>query len=227
MKKNKKLIIFGAGKLGYLAYEYFKYDSEYEIECFTTESKYIKKGQTFCDLPMFAFENIETIYPPSEYEMYIALGWYKLNRNRTYFYNKAKEKGYKLATYISSSAFVWHNVEIGDNCMIMENCVLHPFSKIGNNVTLWSSCCIQHYSYVKDNCSLVARCVVAGNSEIGENSFLGVNVSVGDTLTVAPDNFIAMGSVIRKSTMPNSVYEGNPAKRNRLISAKQFQKVEE
>ncbi len=227
MKKTKKLIIFGAGTLGHLAYEYFQHDSEYEISCFTTESKYIEAGQIFCGSPVFAFENIQKTHPPEEYEMYIALGWYKLNRNRTHFYNLAKEKGYKLATYISSSASIWHNVEIGDNCMIMENCVLHPFSKIGNNVTLWSCCCIQHYSYIRDNCSLVARCVIAGNSEIGENSFLGVNVSVGDNLRIAPDNFIAMGSVIRKSTQPNSIYEGNPAKRNRLITAKEFLNVEE
>ncbi len=227
MKKTKKLIIFGAGHLGHLAYEYFAYDSEYEIVCFTTESKYIGDENTFCGLPIVPFENIEQLYSPEEYYMYIALGWYKLNRNRIKFYNAAKEKGYRLASYISSRAFMWHNVEIGDNCMIMEGCILHPFSKIGNNVTLWSSCCIQHYSCVKDNCSLVSRCVVAGDSEIGENSFLGVNSSVGDNVIVAPDNFIAMGTVVRKSTMENSVYEGNPAVRHRGITAKQFLQVEE
>lgn len=227
MEKNKKLIIFGAGTLAHLAYEYFTYDSEYEVVCFTVEKKYIKEKQTFCGLPVIAFENIEETFSSGEYEMYIALGWYKLNRNRLHFYNLAKEKGFHLASYISSKAFVWHDVEIGDNCMIMEECILHPFSKIGNNVTLWSSCCIQHYSYVKDNCSLVARCVVAGNTTIGENSFLGVNVSVGDSLNVAADNFIAMGSVIRKSTVENAVYEGNPAMRNRFVTAKQFLHVDE
>ncbi len=224
--KNKKLIIFGAGKLGALAYEYFTYDSDYEVIGFAVEPAYMS-DEGYRGLPFLDFTDIEKKYPPNEYEMYIALGWYKLNRNRMKFYDLAKAKGYKLASYISSKAFVWHNVEIGDNCMIMEDCILHPWAKIGNNVTLWSSCCIEHYSEVKDNCSLVARCVVAGNSEIGENSFLGVNACIGDTIKVAKDNFIAMGTVVRKSTIENSVYEGNPAQRNRFITAKQFLNVEE
>ena len=224
MNKNKKLIIFGAGILGHLAYEYFSKDSNYEVTCFTAQSEFIKE-KMFCDIPVVPFENIETIYPPSKYDMYIALGWYKLNRNRTEFYNKAKEKGYKLASYISSKTFIWDDVDIGDNCFIMENCILQPRVKIGNNVTLWSDCCIEHFSEIEDNVTLVSRVAVAGNTKIKENTFVGVNASIGDNLIIEKDNFIAMGAVVRKSTQENSVYEGNPAKRNRIISAKQFLKV--
>lgn len=224
--KNKKLIIFGAGVLGHLAYEYFSRDSEYEVVAFAVEKQYLNPDG-FCGLQLVDFADIEQKYSPSEYDMFIALGWYNLNRNRTYFYNAARAKGYKLATYVSSKAFVWPNVEIGDNCMIMEGCILQPWVKIGNNVTLWSSCCIEHYSVIHDNCTLVARCTIAGNCEVGKNSFLGVNSCVGDNITIAPDNFIAMGAVIRKSTMENSLYEGNPAVRNRFVSAKQFLDVKE
>lgn len=222
--QNKKLIIFGAGILGHLAYEYFSKDSDYDVVCFTVQSEFLKEN-SFCDLPVVPFEDIESKYSPLEYEMYIALGWYRLNQNRTIFYNKAKEKGYTLASYISSKAFVWGDVEIGDNCFIMENCILQPKVKIGNNVTLWSACCVEHFSEIKDNVTLVSRVAVAGNTKIKENCFIGVNASIGDNLVIEKDNFIAMGSVVRKSTIENSVYEGNPAKRNRIITAKQFLKV--
>lgn len=222
--KDKKLIIFGAGILGHLAYEYFSKDSDYEVVCFTAQNEFITEKK-FCNLPIVPFENIEDIYSPSEYSMYIALGWYKLNRNRTEFYNKAKEKGYKLASYISSKTFIWDDVEVGDNCFIMENCILQPKVKIGNNVTLWSGCCVEHFSEIENNVTLVSRVAVAGNTKIMENTFIGVNASIGDNLIIEKDNFIAMGSVVRKSTMENSVYEGNPAKRNRIITATQFLKV--
>lgn len=224
--KSKKLIIFGAGVLGHLAYEYFTHDSDYQVIGFAVETEYVNPDG-FCGLPLIDFNGIENKYPAAEYDMFIALGWYNLNRNRTKFYNLAKQKGYKLASYISTKAFVWPNVEIGDNCMIMEGCILQPWVKICNNVTLWSGCCIEHYSVVKENCTLVARCVVAGGSEIGRNSFLGINTCVGDKIKVAADNFIAMGSVVRKSTKDNSVYEGNPAQCNRFVSAKQFLNVAE
>lgn len=222
--KNKKLIIFGAGTLGHLAFEYFSQDSNYVVECFSVEAEYLTKNE-FCGKPIISFDKIEMVYPPSEYEMFVALGWFKLNRNRMKFYNLAKAKGYKLATYISSKAFIWPNVEIGDNCMIMEGCILQPWVKIGNNVTLWSDCCVEHYSIVSDNCSLAARSTIAGNAIIGKNSFLGVNSTIGDNIRIASDNFIAMGAVVRKSTETNSVYEGNPAVYNRFISAKKFLNV--
>ena len=222
--KDKKLIIFGAGILGHLAFEYFSKDSDYTIECFTVQSEFLKE-KTFCGLPVAPFEDIEKNYSPSKYDMYVALGWYRLNRNRLEFYKKAKEKGYKLASYISSKAFIWDDVSVGDNCFIMEDCVLQPKVKIGNNVTLWSACCVEHFSEIMDNVTLVSRVAVAGNTKIKENCFVGVNASIGDNLIIEKDNFIAMGSVIRKSTTENSIYEGNPAKRNRLITAKQFLKV--
>lgn len=222
--KDKKLIIFGAGILGHLAFEYFSKDSDYTIECFTVQSNFLKE-KTFCGIPVVPFEDIEKNYSPSKYDMYVALGWYRLNYNRLEFYKKAKEKGYKLASYISSRAFIWSDVTVGDNCFIMEDCVLQPKVKIGNNVTLWSACCVEHFSEIQDNVTLVSRVAVAGNTQIKENCFVGVNASIGDNLIIEKDNFIAMGSVIRKSTIENSIYEGNPAKRNRFITAKQFLKV--
>lgn len=224
--KNKKLVIFGAGILGHLAFECFSKDSEYEVVAFAAEKQYID-NDTFCGLPVVDFDEIDKLYPAQDYYMYIALGWYKLNRNRTKFYNLAKQKGYKLASYVSSAAFVGPGVTIGDNCFIMENCVLQLDVKVGNNVTLWSACCVEHYSVLEDNTTMAARAVVAGNSVIGMNSFIGVNASIADKITVAPDNFIGMATAVRKSTMENSVYEGNPAQRNRFVTAKQFLEVKE
>lgn len=224
--KNKKLVIFGAGILGHLAFECFSRDSEYEVVAFAAEKQYIN-NDTFCSLPVVDFDEIEKTYPPQEYNMYIALGWYQLNRNRTKFYNLAKQKGYTLASYVSSDAFVGPGVTIGDNCFIMENCILQLDVKIGNNVTLWSACCVEHYSVLEDNTTMAARAVVAGNSVIGLNTFVGVNASIADNVIVAPDNFIGMASAVRKSTTENSVYEGNPAQRNRFITAKQFLEVKE
>lgn len=224
--KNKKLIIFGAGVLGHLAYEWFTKDSDYDVVAFTTEKEYLT-GDKFCGLDVVDFADIEKKYPPTEYEMYVALGWYHLNRNRKKFYDLAKAKGYKLATYISSTVFVGPGFSVGDNCFIMENCVLQLDVTIGNNVTLWSACCVEHYSKIEDNCTMAARAVVAGNSVVGAYSFVGVNASVADNVVIAPDNFIGMATAIRKSTVENSVYEGNPAQRNRFVTAKQFLEVKE
>ena len=226
--KVKKLVIFGAGTLGHLAYQFFQKDSEYDVVAFTVQKSYIKhNSDEFCGKPIVPFEEITNYYPPSHYDMFVALGWYKLNRNRSTIYTLAKEKGYTLANYIHKSVVYWDDLDIGDNCMVMEGSIIQPFVKIGNNVTIWSDCCIEHYAKIEDNCTLVAGCKVAGDATIRKNSFVGVGSLIGDGVIVEEDNFIAMGTVVRKATQKNAIYEGNPAKLNRIITAKAFLGVED
>lgn len=206
MEKNKKLVIVGSGETGLIAYEYFQFDSDYEVVAFSVNEQYIT-DTIICDLPVVPFEILEEKYSPNEYEVYVAISSGKLNRNRTKVYNEAKAKGYKCATYISSKAFVWRNVEIGENCFIFEDNTLQPFVKIGNNVTLWSGNHIGHNSIIKDNCFISSHCVVSGFCEVGENSFLGVNCTIENNTKIAKDNFIGAGTLIQKDTNEKDFYQ--------------------
>lgn len=225
MMKKKKLIIIGLGETGRLAYEYFTYDSEFEVIAFSANEQYIKE-KNFNNLPIINLEELEKKYPPTNYYAFVAISSGKLNRDRIKIYNLVKNKGYTLASYVSSRAFVWQNVQIGDNCFILENNTLQPFVEIGNNVTLFGGNFIGHSSKVCNNCFLSLHVVVAGFCTIGNNSFLGVNSSIADTVNVAKDNFIGMGTIINKDTEENKIYTGIPAESSKL-SAKRFCKVEE
>ena len=218
--KAKQIIIIGAGETANLAYEYFTYDSDYEVVAFSVNKEYIKE-KSFKDLPLVEFENVEKIYSPKEYYAFVAISGEKLNRNRIKMYNAAKQKGYKMATYVSTKAFVWKNVKIGENCFILEDNTLQPYTEIGNNVIMWSGNHLGHQSVIKDNCFITSHCVISGFCEIGENSYLGVNSTVADEIKIAKDNFIAMGAVINKNTKEDNIYIGNPAKKTD-ISAKEY-----
>ena len=140
---KQKLVIVGDGETAELAYEYFTYDSNYQVVAFTVEQAYLKKDFLY-ELPVVPFEHVEDFYTPTKYKMFIAVSYTQLNRVRTKLYKQAKSKGYSLASYVSSKAFVWRNVEIGENCFILEDNVLQYHVKIGNNVTLWSGNHIGH-----------------------------------------------------------------------------------
>ena len=211
MKKDKKLIIVGAGEFAMIAYEYFTYDSSYEVEAFSVEKEYLKEEMLY-DKPVVPFEHIEEQYPPSDYFLFVAVPASGLNRVRTRLYDSAKRLGYRCATYVSSSAFVWRNVEIGDNCFIFENNTLQPFVEIGNNVVLWSGNHIGHRSVIEDNCFLSSHVVVSGYCRIGNSSFLGVNSTLNDHISVAEDCVVASGSLVNKSLVnPGRIYYGSPA----------------
>lgn len=206
-----KLILVGDGETAEMAYEYFTHDSEHEVVAFSVENAFKKKNELF-KLPVVAFEDIQTLFPPAEFQAFVAISYTQLNRVRRRLFAETKAKGYSLVNYVSSKAFVWHNVELGENCFIMENNVLQYSVKIGNNVVLWSGNHIGHQSVIHDNVFISSHVVVSGYCEIGENCFLGVNSSLADNLKIARDCLIGMGAVVHKNTEERKVYVGNPAR---------------
>lgn len=209
--KTKQLIIIGTGETAALAYEYFTYDSDYEPVAFAVNEKFITEKK-YLNLPVVPFETMELSYPTCKYFVFVAMAGTHLNRDRTRMYMAAKIKGYKLASYVSSKAFVWSNVKIGENCFILEDNTLQPFTEVGNNVIMWSGNHLGHRSIIRDNCFITSHCVISGFCEIGEFSYLGVNCCIADTVKIGRDNFIAMGAAVNKPTEDNRMYAGVPAK---------------
>ncbi len=88
----KKLVIIGAGETAHLAYEYFTYDSPYEVSAFSVHSAY-RQEEAFLNLPLVDLENLPTLYPKSDYEVFVALASERLNYNRTKVYNELRGGG--------------------------------------------------------------------------------------------------------------------------------------
>ena len=203
MDKNKKLIIVGDGEFAEIAYEYFTHDSLYEVVAFAVEKTYLTKDSLY-NLPVVCFENIDEKFSINEHEIFVAFT--QLNRVRARLYQISKKKGYKIASYISSRAFVWHNATIGENCFIFENNVIQHYVTIGNNVVLWSGNHVGHRAVIKDNCFFSSHVVVSGYCYIGENCFVGVNSTFVDNVKIGQDSFVYVGSPVVKSKVSSYRY---------------------
>ena len=222
MLKNKNLVIVGDGEFAEIAYEYFTYDSDYKVEAFAVEKKYIEKSELF-SLPVVEFEKITELYPAGMYEIFIAVTYTQLNRVRTRLYNKCRELGYTCASYVSSNAFVWHNVKIGQNTFIFENNTIQYHVKIGNNVILWSGNHIGHRTVIEDNVWLTSHDVISGFCHIGKGCFIGVNATLGDNVKIVDDILLGAGSMtVKDLTDKGMVYIGSPAKLTGKTSYEQF-----
>lgn len=207
--KTKKLILFGDSAFAEIAYEYFTYDSEYEVVAFTVSREFLNKHTLF-GLPVIAYEDVESLYPPSGYEMHIALIYNSLNRVRRNFYFDAKAKGYVLANYVSKMSFIWHNVELGDNVFIFEDNTIQPFVKLGSNNVLWSGNHIGHHSIIGSHNFISSHVVVSGFCNIGDNNFFGVNTTMGNNLKVASDCLIGSFVHIVKNVPDGTLLRGAP-----------------
>ncbi len=209
--KNKKVIIFGTGEIARLAKFYFDKDSFCEVIGFTADDQYVSQNE-FDGLPLIPFSKVEDIFSPKEVEMHVALSYRGLNRIRGQKYYEAKQKGYKLFSYICSKSVFWDDLSIGENCFILENQTIQPTVKIGNNVMIWSGNHIGHGAVIKDHCYISSHVVIAGHAVIGERSFLGVNSAVRDFVNIGDETFIAMGTFVSQDTKPGSVVLGEAGK---------------
>jgi len=199
------VVIFGTGQIAQIAHSYLTTDSPHKISAFTIDGQFIKESELF-GLPIVPFEKIETFYPPDKFEMFIATAYQNLNRFRAAKYNEAKSKKYKLISYISSKNSIFGNVEIGENCFILENQTIQPYSEIGNNVTIWSGNLIGHHSRIGDHCWITSEVSISGNTIIEPYCFIGVNATIGHSIAIGRETFIGAGCLITKSTKEKSVY---------------------
>ena len=225
MEKNRKLIIVGDSAFAEIAYEYFTYDSKYQVVAFSVEQEYLKRESLF-GLPVVPFERLDETYAPSEHDVYAALVYTQLNRLRTRLSLRAKEKGYGLASYVSSKAFIWRNVEIGEHCFIFEDNTVQPFVKLGNNVVLWSGNHIGHHSTIKDNCFVSSHVVISGFVEVGENCFLGVNSTIVNNVKIGRDCWLGPNVTIVKDAPEATFFKPSPSQTSSLSTLERFKIME-
>lgn len=217
----KKLLIVGAGEFAEIAYEYFTHDSDYQVVGFAVERAH-KTHVELVGLPVVDFEDAASVFAPADHDAFVAVTFTQLNRVRGRLYLSAKAVGYRMASYISSKAFVWRNVHVGENCFIFEANVVQYHARIGDNVVLWSGNHIGHRAVIGNHCFLSSHVVVAGYTTIGESCFLGVNSTIADFLTIGRDSIIGAGAVVLRDVPERQVMRGNPAKPSGVDSFRVF-----
>ncbi|MBI4972496.1 MAG: acetyltransferase [Candidatus Omnitrophica bacterium] len=212
VQKYRDLVIFGSSEMALLAWYYFTHDTGYRVVAFTVDDSY---SESFADrrhekhgLPLAPFSKIVTEYPPSFYDMHVAVGYKgfqngKLQTLREAKYHQAKNAGYNLASYVSSKAVTWPDLTVGENCFILELNNIQPTVKIGNNVMLWSGNHIGHETVIEDHVYVASHVCISGYCNIGERTWIGVGSTVRDFCTIGSDCFVTMDASIATKKIEN------------------------
>lgn len=215
----KPIVIFGAGDIAELAEYYFRTDSDRDVAAFTADAAYIKDTQ-FHGRPVVPFEEIQTAFPPQTHDLFVALSYVQLNALRANKMAEAEAKGYSLASYISSHAYVWDGFAAGPNAFILEDNTLQPFCRVGRGVTLWSGNHIGHHSSIGDYCFLASHIVVSGGVTIGERCFAGVNVTIRDHVNIGAQCVLGAGAVILQDAPDEAVFSVSATERSKVPSSR-------
>lgn len=212
MKKTKKLVIIGTGEFAELAYEYFESDSEYQVCSFAVEDCYYKE-EIYLELPVVKLKEISTCYPSAEYEIFVAITYVHLNKERERICNLVKEEGYSLASYVASSSFMGKGVRIGGNVFVFENCSIQHYVQIGDGTIIWSGSVISHRSEIGKYTWVAPKATVPGFCKIGDRCFIGCHSTMIDSIEIGDDVVVGAGTVVTdQAVKPKCLLVGNPGR---------------
>lgn len=195
---KKKLVIFGNSLMSEVAYYYFLNFSDYgkgEI-IFSCDKKFINSKKKFnCDvISREALINLKK----NTFEIFIAIGYSKLNKTREFFFNYFLKKNFNFTNFIHPSSKTYAK-KLGKNNFIMDNVSINPYSEIKDNNIIWSSTVIGHHNKIGSNNFFSGNCTISGNSKIDNNIFFGVNSCTKDNLKIGSFSFIDAGEYVNNS----------------------------
>ncbi len=219
----KQVVVFGTGKMAEMVYLYLTKDSDHEVAAFTVDGAHLTTRELY-GRKVVPFEEVASLYPPDRFGMFVAIGYTKLNKPRARKFAEAKAKGYRCISYVHSRVMSLDTVKTGENCFILENQVIQPNVRFGDDVVVWSGNHFGHDVVVGDHSWIASHVVLSGNVSVGRYCFLGINAAVRDGVEIADETLIGAGAVILRSTKPKDVYIGEQTRKFRLDS-EQFMRM--
>ncbi len=220
---NRPVVILGTGELAQLAHFYFSNDSSRTVAGFAVDANRLDADQ-LQGLPLVAYEALVQRFPPSAFDVFVAIGYTKLNAVRAERCAALRARGYRLASHVSSRASVWPGLEVGGNCLVMEGTVIQPFVVLGEGVIMCCSSVVSHHAQIGDHCFISSEATICGGVTIGARSFIGANATIREHLRVGSDCLVGAGALILEHTADGSGYlavgtpdSGIPSRRLRAL----------
>jgi len=210
-----KIVIFGNGAMARVVFSHVR--PSMAVAGFCVDDEFCHTEQ-FCGLPLLPFSRVEADFAPRNHLMLSAIGFREMNRLRERKRAEALAKGYGFARYIHPSVMRHDDVEVAEDCVVLEHCAIHPGSRIGvgsflaSNVNLGHDCRIGEHNWINAGVSL------AGGVEVGARGFFGVNASVTQGVRIGTACFIGANTLVNRQVADGEVHLAPAGERFRLNS---------
>jgi sugar O-acyltransferase (sialic acid O-acetyltransferase NeuD family) len=212
-----KTVIYGNGAIARLVFSYARHSMD--VAAFTVDDACIAAGtERHLGLPLVPFSRVEIHCPPESHDMLIAVGFLEMNELRARKSVEARNKSYRLASYVHESVGRHDGVVIGDNCIVLDHVSIHPGCTIGSGTFISSNVNVGHDCTLGEHNWVNSGVAIAGECRIGPGCFFGVNSCVSHRLRIGARNFIAANTLINRHTDDDQVYLSEPGQLFKLRS---------
>ena len=206
-KKNKKLIIVGAGGHARVIIETALLQG-YFIEGIV-DINFRGKPENILDVPIIG--GFKKLYNFSSLDchVFIAIGD---NKIRAKYFILAKKKGFFLPPLQHPWSKISQFAKINSGVFINMGAMINSLAIINNNTIINTGAIVDHETEIGENCHIAPGVKISGRCKIGDNTFIGIGSSVKDKIYIGNNCIIGAGSVVVSNIPDNSLAYGIPAK---------------
>lgn len=209
MNEVQKIVILGTTMFSSQLCEILKAEGV-EVIGFTVDKAYLY-CDTFNDLPVYPFEELENCVNIKEVPILNTIGYIRMNDVRRQKHIECKRRGLIVFTFVSENAHVYTN-DIGEGSIIMPGSYVGPFSKVGECCVVWPGAVLSHHNIIGDNCFIAPSCCLGGGTKVNQNCFLGLGSTIKNEIELADYTFVSAHSYVGKDTIYGGAYVGVPAR---------------
>lgn len=127
-------------------------------------------------------------------------------------YNQLKELNAKMATIISTQAYVSPFAKVDEGTIIMHGAIVQFNAIIGANCIINDRALIEHDATVGNHCHISTGAILNGDVVVMNNVFVGSGSVVRNGIKISENVVIGAGSNVLHPVATNCVVVGNPAK---------------
>jgi len=198
-----KIIIFGTNLQAATLWKMITQEEQAVVEAFIIDKEY-RKCDEFQGLPVVNSEDMVEKFPPSKYKVCLSFAYKNMVHNRRNIFNKCKDMGYEIYTFISKNAMVYTD-DIGEGANIYPGVLLAPFVKVGTGSFIDFGCVIAHHSEIGDFNYMAPGVRFCGDISTGSNCFFGAASMVNNGCKLSKEVFVSSNAKVTKNVKERGV----------------------
>lgn len=204
-----KLLIIGAGSVGkFIAYNINDFTEEFEIIGFLDDD-IAKHNTTIAGYDVLGSVSKLKEYSNQNIALVFGIAFPTIKKKMI---NEYDNLIFSYPNFISKSAWISNEVNLGNGCIIYPNCSINYETEIQDFVVMNMNCAIGHNCKIGSFTSLSPGVNLGGNTKIGNDVELGIGCSTLQGISIGDNVKVGGQSMVTKSIDANKTIKGIPAK---------------